>query len=157
NKTPTHGMTDMERVALYGYTTGDYDPLNKAMRNDKGSPTDSGLAAYAKHTNNAMKKLPEYKPGPAESTTLKLTIFTDTGWGQSAFVQGKTYSDHAFASTKHDDPGSGAWKLTINGTKNTRDIGPYSAWPLEKEILTLPGAKYTVGKVVGNQVELTPQ
>jgi|GEM_PF-5951776 len=155
----SHGMTDIERVAVYGYTTGDYKAINGAMRSNNGQPPDAGMAAYAKHTTNGMKKLPDYQPPPGQEAKLYRAIFSEPSpnWGASTFVKGNTYSDHGFASTATALGGTGSWNLSIEGTKNAKDVGPYSAWPGEKEVLTLPGTKYTVSDVQGSKVTLIPQ
>lgn len=154
---PTHGMTDMERAALYGYTTGDYTAINSALRKEKGSISDPGLAAYAQHATSAMKKIPDYQAPEGKPNKLYRAIFTEpyAGWGAATFVQGQMYSDHAFASTATEGV-PGTWQLTMDGTTNAKDVGPYSAWPGEKEVLTLPGTQYFISQVNGSKVTLTP-
>jgi hypothetical protein len=128
------------------------------MRSSGGKPTDPGLAAYAQHTANAMKKLPDYQPPPGQEAKLFRAIFTEPkpGWGAQTFVQGSKYSDHGFGSTATVSGAQGVWNLTIEGTKNTKDVGPYSAWPGEKEVLAIPGTQYDIKQVQGNKVTLVP-
>ncbi|NUP08352.1 MAG: hypothetical protein HOW73_20065 [Polyangiaceae bacterium] len=154
---PDVGMTDIERIALYGYTTGDYTAINGALRKEKGNPSDPGLAAYAKYATDAMEKLPDYQAPAGKENKLYRAIFTEPypGWGAATFVQGQKYSDYAFASTATEGV-PGTWQLTIDGTKNAKDVGPYSAWPGEKEVLTMPGTEYFIQNVDRNKVTLVP-
>jgi hypothetical protein len=159
---PTHGMTTMERAALLGYSTGDYNLLNPALRQGKGQISDPYLAAYSKEVKGALQKIPDYQAPSGQGNVLYRSIYPTAvpggnDWCKTAFVKGNTYSDFAFASTGVKQPPQGEWNLTIMGTKDAKNITPYSAWPGEAEALVFPGTKYTVDNVQGGKVTLIPQ
>ncbi len=162
NNVADHGMSDIEKVALFGYTSNDYKVINGALRTGQGNIADPGLKAYVEHIRNAMLRLPPYEPANGAPAVLHRALDKGPydGWGDAQFVPGNIYSDHAFASASTGDNG-GFWHLTINGTQGTRDVGAYSAWPAEKEVLTLPGTKYHVTSMTpdpkgGGRVTLRP-
>ncbi len=159
SKVPTHGMTSMERAALLGYSTGDYNTLNPAMRKGKGQLTDPFLDAYTKEVKGALKKIPDYQMPSGQ--VLHRAIYPSpiagaNDWCKTAFVKGNTYSDFAFGSTALKMGQPGEWNLQITGTKDAKNITPYSAWPGESEVLVFPGTKYTVDDVQGKTVTLKP-
>ena len=162
---PTYKWTTMEKVALYGYTTQDYGAINLGMRKDKGTPQDPGLAAYAKHVTSAMKQLPDYAADKSAQTTLYRALFPPPanaeGWAKDAFnalkfTKGGTYQDSAFASHSTSSI-NGNWSLIVQGTKNAKDVGAYSVWPKESEVLVLPGTKFDVLNVDGTKITLKAQ
>jgi ADP-ribosyltransferase exoenzyme len=153
----------MERAALLGYTTGDYGLINPALRGGKGQITDPYLSAYTKEVKGALQKIPDYQAPSGQPSHLYRAIYPQSDptknndWCKTAFVKGSTYSDFAFSSTAVKKPPQGEWNLTIMGTKNAKDITPYSSWPGEAEALVFPGQAYTVHDVVGKNVTLVPQ
>ena len=160
SKVSTHGMTTMERAALLGYSTGDYDILNPAMRKGKGQLTDPYLDAYAKEVKGALKRIPDYQMPSGQVLHRAIYPSPTAGgndWCKTAFVKGNTYSDFAFGSTALKLGQPGEWNLEIKGTKDAKNITPYSAWPGEAEVLVFPETKYTVHDVQGKTVTLIPQ
>jgi len=157
SRVPTYGLTDLERVALYGYTTGDHKDIDPALRNGSA---EAGVLAYARHVLSAMKKLPDQRPAPGQNAVLYRAINSrpeGNGWARAAFEKGKTYTETAFGWASTATPPAGEWNLTIQGMKHTKDVGPYSGNSAEKAILTLPGTRYTVADVDGSRVMLVPQ
>ncbi len=155
-------LNEIERVALFGYTTSDYKVINPAARGHQES-LNPGIKAYIQNTISAMKKLPDVE-APATETVgaenlllnkevlLKRTITTEVypGWAAQTFGLGKTYSDSGFASASFSLGMSGKISLTMTSPKNAKDVSLYSAWPGEKEILIVPGTQYTVKEVTYN-------
>ncbi|WP_075884050.1 ADP-ribosyltransferase [Candidatus Protochlamydia sp. W-9] len=153
-----HGLTSRQRVALYGYTTGDYAIINPAMRKAKeGKIEDPGLAAYVSDALKGMLKLPDFQ-SEEDSVHLERSIFTEPPdnplWGQQTFIKNNVFKDFAFVSTTPKSNVKGAWNLTYTSTKGAKDVGRYSAWPGENEILILPGIEYIVDDVDKNNVIL---
>jgi hypothetical protein len=110
----------------------------------------------------ALQKLPDYQSPSGKPSQLFRSVYPSTtaggnDWCKTAFVEKNTFSDFAFSSTAMKPGQPGEWNLTILGTKNAKNITPYSAWPGEAEALVMPGTKYTVASVVGNAVTLMPQ
>lgn len=145
-------LNELERVALFGYTTGDYKIINQTARQES-KEIKEGMKAYIKYAKEGMAKLSDVEP-PGDGVLLKRAIFTEPkqGWGEQTFQVGKTYSDAAFASTTFDLQAQGKVNLVMTSTKNAKDIGDYSAWPGEKEILIIPGVEYIVKEV---KIDLT--
>ena len=155
---PTYGWTTMEKVALYGYTSKDYVPINNAMREEGGKPSDPGIRAYSKHATNAMKKMPDFNESPRlyralnpPPATLPATV--REAFDHLSFKKGGTYLDYGFASHSLDVM-QGNWSLKVEGTKNSKNVGPYGVWPGEREILVLPGTKFEVMDVDGAVITL---
>lgn len=124
-------LTTLERVALFGYTTGDYNAINPAMR---GTISDPGLQAYVDHINDALAKLPDYQGDVRRAT--------GNGSYTDAWQPGADWTSGAFLSTTKIEPGSvpatGDWVMTIEGENRGKDVSMFSAWPAESEVL-IPG------------------
>ena len=149
SKAPTHRMTTMERVALLGYTTGDYRKMNSEMRANKGQIQDADWKAYAGDVTKALEKLPSVQQGKVPGQLFRAIYPPDdpnrnNDWCFKAFQKGKTYSDFAFASTGLTKPPQGQFNLEITGATKAKDITQYSAWPGEAEALAYPGTEYRV-------------
>jgi len=155
-------LNELERVALFGYTTGDYKQINPAARGNQEN-LDPGMKAYIQNTISAMQKLPDVeapthktvetpdgeKKTIEEKGVLKRAIFSEPfpGWRAQTFQVGNTFTDSGFASATFDLQAQGQINLTMISTKNSKDVSLYSAWPGEKEILIVPGTEYIVKEI----------
>lgn len=155
-------LSEIERVALFGYTTGDYKQINKSARGNQDN-LDPGMKAYIQNTISAMQKLPDAEAPITETVkttngedlildkvgVLKRTVFEEPfpGWGAQTFQVGKSFSDSGFASATFQLEMPGKINLTMTSPKNAKDVTLYSAWPKEKEILIIPGTQYTVKEI----------
>ncbi|MFO0615113.1 MAG: ADP-ribosyltransferase [Polyangiaceae bacterium] len=136
----TYGLTPAERVAILGYTTGDYTAINPALR--RGN-SDASLEVYIDTIKRGLAKLPDY----TGSTTVERGV-GDGAWTKDAFVKGKDFKDGAFTSTA--TPGKAPmadWKVVILGQSGGKDVGIFSAWPAEAEVLYPPGTEYVIEDV----------
>lgn len=86
----------------------------------------------------------------------KGTLTAEEKWKQGNLSEDSIYRDVAFASTSTGET-MGVYKLIFTNAKNAKDIGPFSAFPGEKEILILPGTEYTVTKAEKNVFTLEPK
>lgn len=152
-------LSDTEKVALFGYTTGDFRQMNSALRNpDRETSKDPQLQSYIQATISALNKLPDI-PAVINNEKVVLTriinpplpqmpgfsdpLAAEKAWKEANLGDNAVYMDRAFGSTSLQD-GSGAYKLIFNSTKNVKDIGPFSAFPGEKEIVIPPGTRFKV-------------
>lgn len=168
NKVNPSGLSEKERVALFGYSTGDYGALNRAARQSNGNIKDPGMRDYFETVKTAYEKLPKVpvikdKDGnPAienkqgEPVHLKRGIENPPSqqWVDDTFVEGKTYTDHAFGSSTNDYLvqmiGTLVFKAPDGATElpHARFFGePYTAQAGEAEILVEPGVQLPITKV----------
>lgn len=166
------GLTDLERVAIYGYTTADYTVINPALRGaGAGEIANPRLRAYAQYAVDGLRKLPDLPardPETNEPLVLRRAIFTEpsSGWCARTFVLNGLYRDYAFMSTsKVIGQGFANLKFTFVDGKPThaKNVKAFSAWPGENEFLLMPGVEFTVteealreGPSGGGWVTLTP-
>lgn len=152
----TINMTDLQKVAIYGYTSADYRILNPAMRKAGDNPIkDPGLKAYVDNIIDGLNTIPDI----ASPLVLKRAIFADPSSElvQSILNKAKhpekndpTYKDPAFTSTLKDLQAQGAVNLEIpfeeGQQTHAKNILAFSAWQGEEEILLMPNREYTVTK-----------
>lgn len=149
-------LNSVQRVALFGYTTGDYRTINPALREAKGREIkDPALATYVQHNKDALAALPNIKVTP--DLELKRAIFNvpSQDWANSSFQTGKIFHDDAFASATNRFEQGGQINLTFIPAKGTTEIAhakvvgpPYSFYSgKEAEVLFEPGTQFRVGEV----------
>jgi hypothetical protein len=159
-KDQTHDLSNLQMVAIYGWSTGDYTTLNKALREAKGEKiSDPGIDAYLHYVIGGMKKLPDV----SSPITLQRAIFPplpDAEWADRELVKGTTYRDYGFMSTTTKLDNQGIVNLDFVYPKGAptyaKKIGTFSAWN-ENEILIMPNVKFAIAERNGNQVTLIVQ
>lgn len=147
-------LTEKERVAIFGYTTADYLVLNPALRKaGTNEISDPGLKAYAQYAIDGMEKIPNLPtkdPVTDKNLVLKRALFTvpSKEWAETTFQEGATFQDHAFMSATPVLFTQGVINIKIlyeeEDLTNAKDVGPFSAFPGEKEILLMPGTEFTI-------------
>jgi hypothetical protein len=145
NNFNTHGMTTIEKVAVYGYTTSDYGYLNRGLREagGLGNVQHDGLKSYAQHAVNGLAKLPDATPDPGKSyKTVERGISGFAGIAER-YQAGKTVTEHAFTSTSEGRGYDGDWQFTIKSSHG-KDVSGLSKYGSEKEILFPPGTQFQV-------------
>lgn len=160
-KNQAHNLTDHELVAIYGWTTGDYVALNKALREAGNEEIkDSGLNTYLKHVISGMDKLPDV-PAPL---TLHRAIFPPLPspiWADT-LKENSTYRDFGFMSTTNtqlDNQGVVNLKFEFSAVTAThaKKLGIFSAWPKENEVLIMPNVEFNITKSEAGRVTLEPK
>lgn len=151
-----------ERIALLGYTTSDYKRMNVESRQAGNKPIkDSGIRAYVKDCDSAMRALPDVelpKNEKGDLVPLKRAIFPpiSESWIKESFKEGGTYVDYGFAScsTKEQAVTGGAVIMTFEPPEGSttmphaKSLGePYTIWPGEGEITFERGTKFEVVSV----------
>ncbi len=169
----TINMTDLQKVAIYGYTSADYRILNPAMRDAGDNPIkDPGLKAYVDNIIGGLNAIPDI----ASPLVLKRAIFAvpSSELVQSILNKAKhpekndpTHKDPAFMSTIKDLhlKAQGPANLEIHFEEgqqtHAKNILAFSAWQGEEEILLMPNREYTITKhpdpVKQNWVILKPK
>ena len=149
-----YGMTTMERVCIYGYTTKDYTVLNPALRDAKGAPlTDPKLKAYADHINSGLAKLPDYAPAPGKDPLVYRGMMSDKlpQFVKDQIKPGGVLKDFAFVSTSVDRTAAasaGDIQLNIGGFAGKGGkLLPFSAFEGEGEVLFPPGTQFNLDKL----------
>lgn len=163
-----HGLNDLERVALYRYTTGDYRNINQEAREAKKSGKeieDPSLRAYYNQTTAALSKLPNASliNESGERVQLKRSYFkpvNNSEWEKfdsfvnTTFVKGNTFDDGSFLSTTSKLGATGVVNVTFEFPDDAKEIPngksigpPYSAFKDEGEILFMPGTVFKISNV----------
>lgn len=145
NNFNTSGMTTIEKVAVYGYTTSDYGYLNKGLREAGGLAKvgHDGLKQYAQHAANGLAKLPDAPPDPGKTyKTVERGIGGFAGIADR-YQAGKTVTEHAFTSTSEGRAYDGDWQFTIKSSHG-KDVSGLSKFSMEKEILFPPGTQFQI-------------
>lgn len=146
-------LTQLERVAVFAYTTGKYNDLNPALRGAQGKELkDSGLADLQKHLDHALETLPPFKASE-QVPVLKRAISVSDGvvkFVRRIFGKKQT-QDFAYYSTSLDSKISGNINVTILPAAGTQvfnhghEIPKFlTAWGEEKEVLFKRGIKFEV-------------
>jgi hypothetical protein len=145
NNFATHGMTTIEKVAVYGYTTSDYGFLNKGLREagGLGNVQHAGLKSYVQHAANGLAKLPDAAPDPGKSYTTVARGVSGFAGIAERYQAGKTVTEHAFTSTSQGRGYDGDWQFTIKSSHG-KDVSGLSKYASEKEILFPPGTQFQV-------------
>jgi len=149
-----YGLTTMERVCMYGYTTKDYAVLNPALRKAQGGDIpDPNLKTYANHIKSGMSKLPDYAPVPGKDPLLYRGMMKDKlpDHVKAELKAGGKLNDFAFVSTSvNRDAASSAGDIQLNiqgyGGKGAKLL-PFSAFDGEGEVLFPPGTQFDLEKL----------
>jgi len=147
-------LTDLEIVAIRGYTSDkrnpeiaeklfDYERINRALRTP--TPADTALLeAYIGQLKSALQKLPASE-GPVHRIIKRVTP-DDV---RAQFVEGKTWDAPSFMSTSRGEAlDSCRVTLFFKSTRSGRVIAALSEIPSEREVLFMPGSRFTVKKVM---------
>ncbi len=133
------------------------------MRGEKGNPQDPGIAAYVDHINHGLAQLPDHHNKPNEFLSRGMDKQYIAQQWSDARVSGE-WHDYTVQSTTTGSFVPGDAKLRILGeTPGMKDIGAYSFWPGEGEVLAPPGTTFTIitvasqGNVAYVHVKGTPQ
>jgi hypothetical protein len=138
SKVDTHGMTDLEKVGLYGYTSSDYRELNTALREaKKGKPVPAGLQDYIEHARRALARLPD-----ATGPTARGVDFLPAE-AEERYERGRIVTEYAFTSSAAGNGFDGRYQFTISGAHG-KDVSGFSMFPKEKEVLFEPGTRFKV-------------
>lgn len=144
-------LSDLERVAMFAYTTGKYKEVNPATRSAQGQKLDDvGLADMQGHVDGTLEKLPHFK-----GASVGRAIEVPEGVNPDDFVEsifGKpTTKDFAYYSTSLDSKVSSDINVTIlppEGSKvfpHGHEVPAFlTAWGGEKEVLFKRGVKFEV-------------
>lgn len=142
-------LTDDELIAIRGYTADlrkpefnnldDFQRINNALR-FKDTQQLALLAPYIKLLSSGLAKLPKFN-----GKVFRLLQNVDPADIRTQFVPGKAWVSDAFMSTSHGKPlDHGQVLLAIQDTKSGFLIENVSKIPVEREVVFLPGAKFTV-------------
>lgn len=134
-----------ELAAIFGYSTANYNVINKVLRNKPVTADDQAAIAAAKLKFDAyirsavtgLAKLPVYKGDVIRCNKIFWQPFIDevTRTGQ--------FSEASFMSSgKKKVSGFGNLDVHISGIKTGRDISLFSLHQTEGEILFPPGATF---------------
>lgn len=144
-------LNQVEKNALYDYSTDKFQEVNNHLRNPGESRPD--LDRIVSNVDSAMEKSPTY-------SGTKYRAFTPSPEQYQAIAsqlkEGGTYSDAAYMSTS-DRPrgfqamGKGVISMEIRGNVGA-DISAVSANPGEREVLIPRGAKFKVASVSHGQL-----
>ena len=155
-----HGVSDAEMIAIRGYSSGDYEKINAALRNPAANPKLVAiLKPYINLAVSGLEKLPDY-PGTVYRGS-KMTAEWVKKY-EDAAKQGTLMSDPAFLSTSYsqtqaevfrDQPDAEAKKAgkipvmyTIQ-SKHGKRIEFLSYKAREAEVLFKPGTNFRVLRV----------
>ncbi len=95
------GITDDQMVAIQGYTSQDYQAVNKVLRQPEADPAQTAqLAGYVASIRAGLDNLPSY-----EGEVFRGTAMSQRHWGkwEQAHAEGGTVSDAAFSSSSRDE------------------------------------------------------
>jgi hypothetical protein len=151
-------LTDLQKVAIYGYTnTDECYLLNRELRNNDGDV--SGLSPYGKayiqHITAGLAALPPPDPSRFESYRENGVdkIMVHRGVKHlpqsidQSYQQGNTVTEHAFTSTSASESkkfhGSYQFNILLSTQTAGRDISALSPHD-EEEILLPPGTQFRV-------------
>jgi len=144
----SYNLNDSEKISLYLYTTSAYVSINDDLRKNNGKPTHPAVKLITENALSGMSKIDDFQEldKNGESKKLKRAVFKEIpgGWKEKHIVLGKSFKDNAFMSTTTTANAGGWVNLLFNNTINAKDIGPFSAFPGEQEILVLPGTEYLI-------------
>lgn len=135
-------LTPGEAVAIYSYTTSDYDNMNGLLLgltvpkdDDQKKKTHLKISA----AEEALAKLPPY---------LGQTKRGEMKWpgDDQQYTKDNVFTVNAFWSTAVGVSFLGDWDITIDG-KTGKDVAVMSAAPDETEVLFPPGTKFRVKSV----------
>lgn len=154
------GIPEVERIALYGYTTEDYVYLNEAARQSNGFIQNPGIRSYFEHVVLAFYQLPTVtlpilnKQGLPVDLKRGIATIPSQKWVDETFVVGKTYIDYAFSSCTNDYAVQMMGTLTFKAPQGATEFPyarilaePYTAQRGEAEILLAPGASFIISHV----------
>jgi hypothetical protein len=151
-------LTDLQKVAIHGYTCTDTCyALNRMLREAGGDR--SGLSpygqAYIQHIEDGLNALPRPNPNDYDS-------FNDNGNSRvmvyrgakhlptsvdQGFQAGKRVTEHAFTSTSASSDknfhGSFQFSILLSGQTTGRDVSAFSPHD-EQEVLFPPGTRFDV-------------
>jgi hypothetical protein len=140
-----YGLTTMERVAIYGYTTKEYTAINSGLRRNNLTQQ---LQTYVGHINAGLAKLDTFQPKPGQNLYRGATWADMPQFVKDQYRPGGQLQDLAFTSTSTDQTAAfsaGDVKMTIsNVAGKTGKIIPFSAFPGEGEVLFTPGTIFDV-------------
>jgi NAD:arginine ADP-ribosyltransferase. len=140
----SYGLSTMERVALYGYTTKEYVVINGGLRQGNLNPQ---LQAYVGHINRGMERLDSFKPRDGQNLYRGATWASMPQFVKDQYKAGGQLRDLAFTSTSTDQTAAfsaGDVKMTISGAVGKGKVAPFSAFPGEGEVLFPPGTLFDV-------------
>lgn len=154
------GIPEVERIALYGYSTKDYAYLNDAARKSEGQIQDDGTRAYFEHVVLAFQYLPKVplpilnKQGLPVDLKRGIANPSSQQWVDETFVVGKEFIDYAFSSCTNDYAVQMMGTLIFKAPPGANEFPyarilaePYTAQRGEAEILLEPGAPFVVSHV----------
>jgi hypothetical protein len=134
-----HGLNPLEKAALYSYTRGTYDPVNKALWAAKGGPiADQGIASFVDHMVAGLKKLPD-----TDARHVTRGVSDEDGEIRKKYVVGAEVTETAFTSTSRTTGFNGDLQYIIL-PKRGKDVAAVSNVPKEGEVLFAPGSQFRV-------------
>jgi hypothetical protein len=134
-----------EAVALFSYTTGDYEGMNDLL-NEITVPDDKKerekIEIKIDTALKAMAKLPASPVSPVQRG--------EKPWqgAEARYVAGNEFTIKAFWSTGNGFSFGGIWQITVSHKGTTgKNVAAFSNLPGESEILFPPGTKFRVKEV----------
>jgi hypothetical protein len=136
-------------VAVRGYTSSDYDMLNKALRSSDPAEL-ARLNAYIRAAESGLSQLPSYRGNVFRGTNLRPEI-------AARYIPGQIVREEAFFSTSSSPKGAfpGNTQFSVF-SRNGKPVDFLSELPHEKEVLFPPGTQFkvlsvTIDPVTGNR------
>jgi NAD:arginine ADP-ribosyltransferase len=142
-------LTDDELIAIRGYTADlekpefnnlhDFQRINNALRLNDVQQL-AILAPYIKLVSSGLAKMPKFS-----GKVFRLLNNVDPNDIRAQFKPGEAWVNDGFMSTSHGKPlDHGQVLLVFQDTKSGHLIENVSKLPVEREVLFLPGTRFTV-------------
>jgi hypothetical protein len=140
-----------EIMAIYGYTTEDYNTINPILRDIQPARFDAAawskaktdFEQYTKSLTIGLKKLPAYTGFVFRGGNLPESVI-------ATMRKDKIFTDKAFVSTSFSHGFAGEHQILIEAKgKNGKDVSSFSIFKeAEGEVLFLPGTKFAVKEII---------
>jgi hypothetical protein len=148
-----HVLTDEQMAAIQGYTSQDYQAINRVMRTPESDPTRTArLEGYIAAITAGLAALPTYEGEVYRGTGMSQAVWAE--W-EAAHRENRTVSDAAFASSSQSEEvaedflekGRGAGKVPVFckiQSRTGRHVEFLSKTANEVEVLFAGGTKFRI-------------
>jgi len=131
-------IPDEELVALRGYTTEDYDFINRALRAEQADAEISRIQPYLDNLNSGIERFPVFR-----GTVSRIESNTHVLYQEGEVVTMQGFTSTCGAGGKVTKQIVGNTSLEIESLTG-RDIRLISKHPAEAEVLFAPGKRFLV-------------
>lgn len=154
------GLSSNEQLAVYNYTTNNFQSINKKLRNwfysidEVNVSAKASLIGYQHTIRDAMHKMPKYKGQVARGIYIE---DIDEFVAKNDIRKGSIYrTESIFSTTKKTENITRNVKYVIT-SKSGRDVSMLSEYDFEEEVLFPAGHQFEITKVErdGNSITIT--